>query len=39
MQELEILSKVCEIDLFNAAVDSILGDASTNWPAIVTITA
>jgi hypothetical protein len=39
MQELEILSKVCEIDLVNAAVDSILGDASTNWPAIVTITA
>jgi hypothetical protein len=39
MRELENASKDGDIASFNAAVDSILGDASTNWPAIVIITA
>jgi hypothetical protein len=39
MQELEILSNVCEIAVFNAAVDSLLGDASTSGPAMATTTA
>jgi hypothetical protein len=36
MPALNDLSDVCAIVLFNAAVDSILGDSPTNLPAIET---
>ena len=34
MQELKIVSNACEIAVFNAAVDSIVGDTPTYRPAI-----
>lgn len=34
MQELHIVSNVCEIVEFIAAVDVILGDLPTGWPAM-----
>ncbi len=39
MKELKIISKACAIVEFNAAVDSIVGDTPTYWPAIVAASA
>lgn len=37
MQELQIVSTVCEIVEFIAAVDVILGDSPTSWPAMAAV--
>ena len=39
MKELKIVSNASEIVVFNAAVDSIVGDTPTYWPAIVAASA